>query len=198
MEMTYMNYKIDNEHHEIYFLRGMVNYLKSHPEEKIWVDNFLEKKKGYRLNYYSQNTFDSVPHLRKMHTMTIRKPETSFHADGNSDIAKIRRELKLGCGYAYVMVFEGGFKVGLTNDLKRRRNQLNATHDHHYEIVWSSSFSTYEAAAMMECDLHYYYKKLYPNNFIPNDHFNINGFDAKRDVRKLNKMAKECEARYAA
>lgn len=198
MEMTYMNYKIDNEHHEIYFLRGMVNYLKSHPEEKIWVDNFLEKKQGYRLNYYSQNTFNSVPHLRKMHTMTIRKPETSFHADGNSDIAKIRRELKLGCGYAYVMVFEGGFKVGLTNDLKRRRNQLNATHDHHYEIVWSSSFSTYEAAAMMECDLHYYYKKLYPNNFIPNDHFNINGFDAKRDVRKLNKMAKECEARYAA
>lgn len=198
MEMTYMNYKIDNEHHEIYFLRGMVNYLKSHSEEKIWVDNFLEKKQGYRLNYYSQNTFDSVPHLRKMHTMTIRKPETSFHADGNSDIAKIRRELKLGCGYAYVMVFEGGFKVGLTNDLKRRRNQLNATHDHHYEIVWSSSFSTYEAAAMMECDLHYYYKKLYPNNFIPNDHFNINGFDAKRDVRKLNKMAKECEARYAA
>lgn len=71
MEMTYMNYKIDNEHHEIYF-------------------------------------------LRKMHTMTIRKPETSFHADGNSDIAKIRRELKLGCGYAYVMVFDGGFKVGLT------------------------------------------------------------------------------------
>ena len=198
MEMTYMNYKIDNEHHEIYFLRGMVNSLKSHSEEKIWVDNFLEKKQGYRLNYYSQNTFDSVPHLRKMHTMTIRKPETSFHADGNSDIAKIRRELKLGCGYAYVMVFEGGFKVGLTNDLKRRRNQLNATHDHHYEIVWSSSFSTYEAAAMMECDLHYYYKKLYPNNFIPNDHFNINGFDAKRDVRKLNKMAKECEARYAA
>lgn len=198
MEMTYMNYKIDNEHHEIYFLRGMVNYLKSHPEEKIWVDNFLEKKQGYRLNYYSQNTFDSVPHLRKMHTMTIRKPETSFHADDNSDIAKIRRELKLGCGYAYVMVFEGGFKVGLTNDLKRRRNQLNATHDHHYEIVWSSSFSTYEAAAMMECDLHYYYKKLFPNNFIPNDHFNIDGFDAKRDVRKLNKMAKECEARYAA
>lgn len=198
MEMTYMNYKIDNEHHEIYFLRGMVNYLKSHPEEKIWVDNFLEKKQGYRLNYYSQNTFDSVPHLRKMHTMTIRKPETSFHADGNSDIAKIRRELKLGCGYAYVMVFDGGFKVGLTNDLKRRRNQLNASHNHHYEIVWSSSFSTYEAAAMMECDLHYYYKKLYPNNFIPNDHFNIDGFDAKRDVRKLNKMAKECEARYAA
>lgn len=107
MEMTYMNYKIDNEHHEIYFLRGMVNYLKSHPEEKIWVDNFLEKKQGYRLNYYSQNTFDSVPHLRKMHTMTIRKPETSFHADGNKDVAKIRRELKLGCGYAYVMVFEG-------------------------------------------------------------------------------------------
>lgn len=198
MEMTYMNYKIDNEHHEIYFLRGMVNYLKSHPEEKIWVDNFLEKKQGYRLNYYSQNTFDSVPHLRKMHTMTIRKPETSFHADGNSDIAKIRRELKLGCGYAYVMVFDGGFKVGLTNDLKRRRNQLNASHNHHYEIVWSSSFSTYEAAAMMECDLHYYYKKLFPNNFIPNDHFNIDGFDAKRDVRKLNKMAKECEARYAA
>lgn len=198
MEMTYMNYKIDNEHHEIYFLRGMANYLKSHPEEKIWVDNFLEKKQGYRLNYYSQNTFDSVPHLRKMHTMTIRKPETSFHADGNSDIAEIRRELKLGCGYAYVMVFDGGFKVGLTNDLKRRRNQLNATHDHHYEIVWSSSFSTYEAAAMMECDLHYYYKKLFPNNFIPNDHFNIDGFDAKRDVRKLNKMAKECEARYAA
>lgn len=197
MEMTYMNYKIDNEHHEIYFLRGMVNYLKSHPEEKIWVDNFLEKKQGYRLNYYSQNTFDSVPHLRKMHTMTIRKPETSFHADGNSDIAKIRRELKLGCGYAYVMVFDGGFKVGLTNDLKRRRNQLNASHNHHYEIVWSSSFSTYEAAAMMECDLHYYYKKLFPNNFIPNDHFNIDGFDAKRDVRKLNKMAKECEARYA-
>lgn len=198
MEMTYMNYKIDNAHREIYFLRGMVNYLKSHPEEKIWVDNFLEKKQGYRLNYYSQNTFDSVPHLRKMHTMTIRKPETSFHADGNSDLAKIRRELKLGCGYAYVMVFDGGFKVGLTNDLKRRRNQLNASHDHHYEIVWSSSFSTYEAAAMMECDLHYYYKKLFPNNFIPNDHFNINGFDAKRDVRKLNKMAKECEARYAA
>lgn len=198
MEMTYMNYKIDNEHHEIYFLRGMVNYLKSHPEEKIWVDNFLEKKQGYRLNYYSQNTFDSIPHLRKMHTMTIRKPETSFHADGNNDVAKIRRELKLGCGYAYVMVFEGGFKVGLTNDLKRRRNQLNATHDHHYEIAWSSSFSTYEAAAMMECDLHYYYKKLYPNNFIPNDHFNIDGFNAKRDVRKLNKMAKECEARYAA
>ena len=28
--------------------------------------------------------------------------------------------------------------------------------------------------------------------------FNIDGFDAKRDVRKLNKMAKECEARYAA
>jgi hypothetical protein len=198
MEMTYMNYKIDNAHREIYFLRGMVNYLKSHPEEKIWVDNFLEKKQGYRLNYYSQNTFDSVPHLRKMHTMTIRKPETSFHADGNSDLAKIRRELKLGCGYAYVMVFDGGFKVGLTNDLKRRRNQLNASHDHHYEIVWSSSFSTYEAAAMMECDLHYYYKKLFPNNFIPNDHFNIDGFDAKRDVRKLNKMAKECEARYAA
>lgn len=198
MEMTYMNYKIDNTHREIYFLRGMVNYLKSHPEEKIWVDNFLEKKQGYRLNYYSQNTFDSVPHLRKMHTMTIRKPETSFHADGNSDLAKIRRELKLGCGYAYVMVFDGGFKVGLTNDLKRRRNQLNASHDHHYEIVWSSSFSTYEAAAMMECDLHYYYKKLFPNNFIPNDHFNIDGFDAKRDVRKLNKMAKECEARYAA
>lgn len=198
MEMTYMNYKIDNAHREIYFLRGMVNYLKSHPEEKIWVDNFLEKKQGYRLNYYSQNTFDSVPHLRKMHTMTIRKPETSFHADGNDDLAKIRRELKLGCGYAYVMVFDGGFKVGLTNDLKRRRNQLNASHDHHYEIVWSSSFSTYEAAAMMECDLHYYYKKLYPNNFIPNDHFNIDGFDAKRDVRKLNKMAKECEARYAA
>lgn len=46
MEMTYMNYKIDNEHHEIYFLRGMVNYLKSHPEEKIWVDNFLEKSKA--------------------------------------------------------------------------------------------------------------------------------------------------------
>lgn len=198
MEMTYMNYKIDNAHREIYFLRGMVNYLKSHPEEKIWVDNFLEKKQGYRLNYYSQNTFDSVPHLRKMHTMTIRKPETSFHADGNDDLAKIRRELKLGCGYAYVMVFDGGFKVGLTNDLKRRRNQLNASHDHHYEIVWSSSFSTYEAAAMMECDLHYYYKKLFPNNFIPNDHFNIDGFDAKRDVRKLNKMAKECEARYAA
>ena len=198
MEMTYMNYKIDNAHREIYFLRGMVNYLKSHPEEKIWVDNFLEKKQGYRLNYYSQNTFDSVPHLRKMHTMAIRKPETSFHADGNSDLAKIRRELKLGCGYAYVMVFDGGFKVGLTNDLKRRRNQLNASHDHHYEIVWSSSFSTYEAAAMMECDLHYYYKKLFPNNFIPNDHFNIDGFDAKRDVRKLNKMAKECEARYAA
>lgn len=198
MEMTYMNYKIDNTHREIYFLRGMVNYLKSHPEEKIWVDNFLEKKQGYRLNYYSQNTFDSVPHLRKMHTMTIRKPETSFHADGNSDLAKIRRELKLGCGYAYVMVFDGGFKVGLTNDLKRRRNQLNASHDHHYEIVWSSSFSTYEAAAMMECDLHYYYKKLFPDNFIPNDHFNIDGFDAKRDVRKLNKMAKECEARYAA
>lgn len=198
MEMTYMNYKIDNAHREIYFLRGMVNYLKSHPEEKIWVDNFLEKKQGYRLNYYSQNTFDSIPHLRKMHTMTIRKPETSFHADGNDDLAKIRRELKLGCGYAYVMVFDGGFKVGLTNDLKRRRNQLNASHDHHYEIVWSSSFSTYEAAAMMECDLHYYYKKLFPNNFIPNDHFNINGFDAKRDVRKLNKMAKECEARYAA
>lgn len=198
MEMTYMNYKIDNAHHEIYFLRGMVNYLKSRPEEKIWVDNFLEKKQGYRLNYYSQNTFDSVPHLRKMHTMTIRKPETSFHADGNSDLAKIRRELKLGCGYAYVMVFDGGFKVGLTNDLKRRRNQLNASHDHHYEIVWSSSFSTYEAAAMMECDLHYYYKKLFPNNFIPNDHFNIDGFDAKRDVRKLNKMARECEARYAA
>lgn len=198
MEMTYMNYKIDNAHREIYFLRGMVNYLKSHPEEKIWVDNFLEKKQGYRLNYYSQNTFDSIPYLRKMHTMTIRKPETSFHADGNGDLAKIRRELKLGCGYAYVMTFEGGFKVGLTNDLKRRRNQLNATHDHHYEIVWSSSFSTYEAAAMMECDLHYYYKKLYPNNFVPNDHFNIDGFDAKRDVRKLNKMAKECEARYAA
>lgn len=198
MEMTYMNYKIDNEHREIYFLRGMVNYLKNHPEEKIWVDNFLEKKQGYRLNYYSQNTFDSVAHLRKMRTMTIRKPETSFHADGNNDVAKIRRELKLGCGYAYVMVFEGGFKVGLTNDLKRRRNQLNATHDHHYEIAWSSSFSTYEAAAMMECDLHYYYKKLYPNNFIPNDHFNIDGFDAKRDVRKLNRMAKECEARYAA
>lgn len=198
MEMTYMNYKIDNVHREIYFLRGMVNYLKSHPEEKIWVDNFLEKKQGYRLNYYSQSTFDSVPHLRKMHTMTIRKPETSFHADGNNDLAKIRRELKLGCGYAYVMVFDGGFKVGLTNDLKRRRNQLNASHDHHYEIVWSSSFSTYEAAAMMECDLHYYYKKLFPNNFIPNDHFNIDGFDAKRDVRKLNKMAKECEARYAA
>ena len=198
MEMTYMNYKIDNAHREIYFLRGMVNYLKSHPEEKIWVDNFLEKKQGYRLNYYSQNTFNSVPHLRKMHTMTIRKPETSFHADGNNDLAKIRRELKLGCGYAYVMVFDGGFKVGLTNDLKRRRNQLNASHDHHYEIVWSSSFSTYEAAAMMECDLHYYYKKLFPNNFIPNDHFNIDGFDAKRDVRKLNKMAKECEARYAA
>ena len=198
MEMTYMNYKIDNAHREIYFLRGMVNYLKSHPEEKIWVDNFLEKKQGYRLNYYSQNTFDSVPHLRKMHTMTIRKPETSFHADGNDDLAKIRRELKLSCGYAYVMVFDGGFKVGLTNDLKRRRNQLNASHDHHYEIVWSSSFSTYEAAAMMECDLHYYYKKLFPNNFIPNDHFNIDGFDAKRDVRKLNKMAKECEARYAA
>lgn len=198
MEMTYMNYKIDNEHHEIYFLRGMANYLKSHPEEKIWVDNFFKKKQGYHLNYYSQNTFDSVPHLRKMHTMTIRKPETSFHADGNNDVAKIRRELKLGCGYAYVMVFEGGFKVGLTNDLKRRRNQLNATHDHHYEIAWSSSFSTYEAAAMMEYDLHYYYKKLYPNNFIPNDHFNIDGFDAKRDVRKLNKMAKECEARYAA
>lgn len=197
MEMTYMNYKIDNAHREIYFLRGMVNYLKSHPEEKIWVDNFLEKKQGYRLNYYSQNTFDSIPHLRKMHTMTIHKPETSFHADGNDDLAKIRRELKLGCGYAYVMVFDGGFKVGLTNDLKRRRNQLNASHNHHYEIVWSSSFSTYEAAAMMECDLHYYYKKLFPNNFIPNDHFNINGFDAKRDVRKLNKMAKECEARYA-
>lgn len=34
MEMTYMNYKIDNEHHEIYFLRGMVNYLKSHPRRK--------------------------------------------------------------------------------------------------------------------------------------------------------------------
>ena len=94
------------------------------------------------------------------------------------------------------MVFEGGFKVGLTNDLKRRLNQLNATHDHHYEIAWSSSFSTYEAAAMMECDLHYYYKKLYPNNFIPNDHFNIDGFNARRDVRQLNKMAEECEARY--
>ena len=51
---------------------------------------------------------------------------------------------------------------------------------------------------MMECDLHYYYKKLYPNNFIPNDHFNIDGFDAKRDVRKLNEMARECEVRYAA
>lgn len=97
------------------------------------------------------------------------------------------------------MIFDGGFKVGLTNDLKRRLSQLNSNNNkRYYEIAWSFSFSTYEAAAMMECDLHYYYKKLYPNNFIPNDHFNIDGFDARRDVRKLNKMAEECEARYAA
>lgn len=34
MEMTYMSYKIDNEHHEIYFLRGMVNYLKKPSRRK--------------------------------------------------------------------------------------------------------------------------------------------------------------------
>lgn len=131
--------------------------------------------------------------------MHIKKRNTSFHADGNSDADKVRRELKIGGGYAYVMIFDGGFKVGLTNDLKRRLSQLNSNNNkRHYEIAWSSSFSTYEAAAMMECDLHYYYKKLYPNNFIPNDHFNIDGFDARRDVRKLNKMAEECEAHYAA
>ena len=55
-----------------------------------------------------------------------------------------------------------------------------------------------KAAAMMECDLHSYYKNLYPDHFVPNDHFDIDGFNAGRDIRKLNMMAKECEARYAA
>ena len=190
----YMIYEVCDD--ILYIPRGIQIWLANRPtEKKIFEEWLVQKKKRYYVHYIALSSFGTRKYGQR--TMHIKKRNTSFHADGNNDAEKIRRELKIGGGYAYVMVFEGGFKVGLTNDLKRRRNQLNATHDHHYEIAWSSSFSTYEAAAMMECDLHYYYKKLYPNNFIPNDHFNINGFDAKRDVRKLNEMARECEARYA-
>lgn len=191
----YMIYEVCDD--ILYIPRGIRTWLANRPtEKKIFEEWLVQKKKRYYIHYIALSSFGTRKYGQR--TMHIKKRNTSFHADGNSDAAKIRRELKIGGGYAYVMIFNGGFKVGLTNDLKRRLSQLNSSNKRHYEIVWSSSFSTYEAAAMMECDLHSYYKNLYPDHFIPNDHFDIDGFNASRDVGKLNTMAKECEARYAA
>ena len=191
----YMIYEVYDD--ILYIPRGIKTWLANRPEEKKIFEEWLaQKKKRYYIHYIALSSFGTRKYGCR--TMRIKKRNTSFHADGNSDIAKIRRELKIDGGYAYVMTFDGGFKVGLTNDLKRRLSQLNSGSKRHYEIVWSSSFSNYEAAAMMECDLHSYYKNLYPDHFVPNDHFDIDGFNAGRDVRKLNMMAKECEARYAA
>lgn len=191
----YMIYEVYDD--ILYIPRGIRTWLANRPtEKKIFEEWLVQKKKRYYIHYIALSSFGTRKYGQR--TMHIKKRNTSFHADGNGDAAKIRRELKIGGGYAYVMIFDGGFKVGLTNDLKRRLSQLNSSNKRHYEIVWSSSFSTYEAAAMMECDLHSYYKNLYPDHFVPNDHFDIDGFNAGRDVRKLNMMAKECEARYAA
>lgn len=192
---NYMIYEVDGK--SLYIPRGIKLWLTYHPEEEEIFEEWLEqKKKRYYIHYIALSSFGKKKYGQR--TMHIKRRNVSFHADGSDEAAEIRRKLKIGGGYAYVMVFEGGFKVGLTSDLTRRQRELNSNSSRHYRIAWSSSFSTYEAAAMMECDLHYYYKKLYPNNFVPNDHFNIDGFSASRDVKKLNEMAKECEARYAA
>lgn len=191
----YMIYEVYDD--ILYIPRGIRAWLANRPtKKKIFEEWLVQKKKRYYIHYIALSSFGTRRYGQR--TMHIKKRNTSFYADGNTDAAKIRRELKIDGGYAYVMIFDGGFKVGLTNDLKRRLSQLNSNNKRHYEIVWSSSFSTYEAAAMMKCDLHSYYKNLYPGHFIPNDHFDIDGFNASRDVGKLNTMAKECEARYAA
>ena len=128
-----------------YIPRGIRTWLANRPaEKKIFEEWLVQKKKRYYVHYIALSSFGTKKYGQR--TMHIKKRNTSFHADGNSDAAKIRRELKIGGGYAYVMIFDGGFKVGLTNDLKRRLNQLNSNNKRHYEIVWSSSFSTYEAA----------------------------------------------------
>lgn len=185
MSDSYMVYYINNQEKEIFIPEELEGYLKENLKDTEVFKEFLSVRKGFKIIKIPFSEFGTWYGWR---TMKIKRP-------------KRQQEKKSEKGaFAYILITFGNgkpwFKVGYTNNLTQRIQQLNTRYNTYYKEVWSKEFSTIEGAAAMEIDLHYFYKKLYPKNFVPNDHFQGVTPNLQENFSFIEQMATECEKRY--
>lgn len=81
----YMIYEVYDD--ILYIPRGIRTWLANRPtEKKIFEEWLVQKKKRYYIHYIALSSFGTRKYGQR--TMHIKKRNTSFHADGNSDAAK--------------------------------------------------------------------------------------------------------------